>query len=1095
MRQRLLKSTCRLLIASMLAGPAWASNPGFFETSINPGTDRSYLGFDVFAPLHSGQGQGLFIDARLNISDVERHSGSLGLNWRWLSPTGNNLLGVYGYVDRQRSPSDNYFNQASLGFEGYGKFWDWRMNGYFPWNGKQSTYNETVAGGGTFSQVGNQVIAPGSSVVRYYEQAMQGYDFEAGSRIPGLENLRLYLGAYYYDSPDVKAFTGWQGRLQWDISDRFTMGLVGRRDEWRGSEGFIELKYRVGFGGKDKSFQARKAAERMGERVRRYSEVVVSSDVAPDYNVTAPGPVLNTNGQPLNIYYVDNTASGSGTVEDPFATLAEAEAAAAPGDVIYVASGNGTSSGINQGVNLQPGQYLVGEGVALQLRDVSTAGPGIPVTRQDGSSVGSIVTLQPAGSAPQITNTSGVAVTLADNSHVSGVLIDGARVGIRALDVSGFTISDVVVNNGDQVGGACNALNPTVCTGMNVQVAATAGNTVDGVINNLVADRAELSVLALQASGGGTVNLQANALTLSNTTNDPNVDIDARDGNINFALSQSQLSGGNDGINADPILGASRVDVLLDSVTITGTRDDGVDMDAEQNSIASLTIRNSNINNARSRALELNARNDGRLDAVIENSRLADSATGNQDLLAFVTNNNSIGTLRVSNSTLENATRRSVLVSNQQDSRQTVTIEDSVLRSSGNDNIYVTNRTNAVLDFTLRDNQLLNSGAQAFESYDANNANARYNLTGNTLNGNSGTQVYQRSRNSADVVFNLDDNQLLNAGGRTLHMDNRGNSFDLDISNNTFDNSGNDHIYHVVRSGTDGSLDIVGNQILNAGQRGVNLNVSGAGINNAITLVDNTISGANNDGILASVQSGSVVTLDMTDNRILNAGDRSFEASLRGNNTELNVTAADNVFDGANTDNLYFITRSGRPVLNLSLTDNQILDAGQDGIEFYNRNRSTQNILLSGNLIQDSGARGIRNRADGRAIGDWRLINNQVLGSGNTGIELDVTGRANYGVTGQGNRITGGSGLGIDFDLQSTTASLDADSGGGARSSTGSNAIFGNAGREVRVNRAAVSAQSNWWGDALGLPPSEFTLVNGGSLDSSAFLTSDPGTP
>jgi len=42
------------------------------------------------------------------------------------------------------------------------------------------------------------------------------------------------------------------------------------------------------------------------------------------------------------------------------------------------------------------------------------------------------------------------------------------------------------------------------------------------------------------------------------------------------------------------------------------------------------------------------------------------------------------------------------------------------------------------------------------------------------------------------------------------------------------------------------------------------------------------------------------------------------------------------------------------------------------------------------------------------------------------------------------------------------------------------------------LNGTNVSAQSNWWGTAAGLQPGETNLLSGGSIDSSAQLTTDP---
>ncbi|MBL8045421.1 MAG: cadherin-like domain-containing protein, partial [Anaerolineales bacterium] len=102
------------------------------------------------------------------------------------------------------------------------------------------------------------------------------------------------------------------------------------------------------------------------------------------------------------VWYVQNTAAGGGTgrSNSPFNTLAAAQSASAANDTIYVLTGSGTT-GQNAGFALKNGQRLLGQGVALTM----------PVS-VDG--VSPSVTLQPAGSAPQIGNAAGNGVTGVD---------------------------------------------------------------------------------------------------------------------------------------------------------------------------------------------------------------------------------------------------------------------------------------------------------------------------------------------------------------------------------------------------------------------------------------------------------------------------------------------------------------------------------------------------------------------------------------------------------------------------------------------------------------------------------------------------------
>ena len=64
---------------------------------------------------------------------------------------------------------------------------------------------------------------------------------------------------------------------------------------------------------------------------------------------------------------MNNLSHSAGTFESPYPTLAEAQAASAPGDVIYVFPGDGTTNGMNSGIALQSNQSFWGSGVSHYL--------------------------------------------------------------------------------------------------------------------------------------------------------------------------------------------------------------------------------------------------------------------------------------------------------------------------------------------------------------------------------------------------------------------------------------------------------------------------------------------------------------------------------------------------------------------------------------------------------------------------------------------------------------------------------------------------------------------------------------------------------
>jgi hypothetical protein len=139
------------------------------------------------------------------------------------------------------------------------------------------------------------------------------------------------------------------------------------------------------------------------------------------------------------VLYVKNNGGGStGRVDSPFATLADAQAAAANNDTVYVFTGDGTTTGQDAGfVVNHDGERLIGEGVAL--------------TESGTYNASSNPTLRTAGTRPQISNASGDGVKLAGAGSISNVEASGVQItaagasGIRIADAHGVRIDSNVI--------------------------------------------------------------------------------------------------------------------------------------------------------------------------------------------------------------------------------------------------------------------------------------------------------------------------------------------------------------------------------------------------------------------------------------------------------------------------------------------------------------------------------------------------------------------------------------------------------------------------------------------------------------------------
>jgi large repetitive protein len=150
------------------------------------------------------------------------------------------------------------------------------------------------------------------------------------------------------------------------------------------------------------------------------------------YTFTSNGSTLTatvTFNLTSRVWYAKNDAApaGNGASSTPFSTLAAAQAAASPGDTIYVMTGDGTTSGQDAGISLAANQKLVGAGVALVVDSIQLA---------------------PSGTKPKITSTSANGVVAANGNTIAGLTISGAaHDAVHAPSVNNLTLDSLLLEN------------------------------------------------------------------------------------------------------------------------------------------------------------------------------------------------------------------------------------------------------------------------------------------------------------------------------------------------------------------------------------------------------------------------------------------------------------------------------------------------------------------------------------------------------------------------------------------------------------------------------------------------------------------------
>jgi hypothetical protein len=461
--------------------------------------------------------------------------GNFGLERSFhLAPALTDLgLGVWydGDFDRPRI-FGHQFNQ--VGVSGFMKspLGDLRVNGYVPVG--TTDYVEQI---GPF--VGHQIQIPGQ------DSALTGFDMTYRIRLPAFERFGGFvdLGGYSYRSALVPAFGGFKMRSGIMTLNGLTFTGEFNHDSVYRSTGFLQLVIAGGSATPSSSQSGREFEPTpRNDHVLRFHR-----DRQIAYN-----PVT---GLPYNVIHVDNSVGGpgTGTFEDPYSSLALAQAGSAPNDVIFVNSTGAAYSGIV----LQSGQFLLGEGVNHSLPVLGggvfvlqTAGGPLPLIVPAG--VG--VQLAPGGAVAntvagfQINAAAGSDAILALNVQAGAILRDlnlfggggGAGSGINITNSGGnFNITNAMISTFDGpgfnlVGGAPNVnFTGTInnVTGRALQITGTSGGTAtfNGDIN-------DSGGTGIQLMGvGGNVNVASDTLIQNPAAGANGLDIQGGTGDFTFS--------------------------------------------------------------------------------------------------------------------------------------------------------------------------------------------------------------------------------------------------------------------------------------------------------------------------------------------------------------------------------------------------------------------------------------------------------------------------------------------------------------------------------------------------------------------------------
>lgn len=843
-----------------------------------------------------------------------------------LAPANSDLgLGVWYDGDFDRPAVFGHtFNQ--VGVSGFIKspLGDFRANGYIPVG--TTDYLENI---GPF--VGNLIIIPGQ------DSGLQGFDMTYRMRPPQYGPLASYidLGGYSYNSNLVHSFGGFKMRAGLQALNGLQINGEFNHDNLYRSTGFLQVVWLAGSAG---PISGENSSGREFEPTPRNDHVVrFHRD-----RMIAINPVT---GLPYNVIHVDNNnpAAGTGTFEDPFMTMALAQAGSSPNDVVFVHS-SATNYG---GITLQNGQLLLGAGVDHPLPIpggtyvLPTAGFGtIPVINAVGPGVilaagavpNTVAGFQIQGAAGQdgifgTGLTSGA--TLRDLTLVGGG--GGAGSGINLQNSSGnFLMTNVAIQNFDGagfnvVGGAPNIdFTGSIAntTGRAVQISNTTGGTI-----NLAGTIGDMGGTGIQLlNDAGNVNVTASTLLQNSTGNG----LDITGGTGNFTFSDLGITGAA-GAAVFVQGGSSNTQITLSGTGIQNTAGRSIDI---QNMTGGTVTLNPGGIVSDSGAGVFIANNTSTINIntpvdVTTNTATAVTATGNTsvafsdlDVVAtdragvFAQNNGnftiSTGTIRTINGGGGGGTALTITNAVSGNANVSLVSLNAVNAMAGQDGVRLQNVTGTTslgvtqINVTGGGNGIFanNAGtiATAVGSTASTTTNAVLNISNSTTALNFATLTSVNSVGSGVALNFLGAGSTLDVTGTTTITGAAQHGFLVNASNAVINltgatitmNAPGQHGINLVNNATTSNFTLNGgtiNMSTAAGSNGVNIVNSIATVNNT-TFTNYSATGS---PINVSATGGNTSTVLFNNNvMITNIGGTAINLSSNGAGSALNATVTNN---------------------------------------------------------------------------------------------------------------------------------------------------------------------------------------------------------
>ncbi|MDD9912698.1 MAG: inverse autotransporter beta domain-containing protein [Alphaproteobacteria bacterium] len=757
------------LAASISWGSSQKEWQPVVDVSTKVGNQRTIGTVDFILPINQNDDSLVFADIRGTVTSHGGKEINLGVGYRQIKNIDfidrDVIYGVYGFFDHRRSPYDNYFSQVTLGGEVLTDTWDMRLNWYQPLTKDGvAAYSPGGTKGSLYLDGSLFKISNGES----YEHALHGFDIEIGRRLPGMARTRAYLAHYNFGGGEQASVDGVRTRLQSHVTDWIKLEGEYSYDQVRSNNFFVGATVRVplnfSFNG-DKLWLFEKQQE-ISLRSRMLEPIVRDVDIVTKAETLSDIPVLTVGGEQVEVWVVDNSVAvtGIGTFEQPFKTLAEASAVAGANDVIYISYGDGTSTGLDNGLVINSNNTrVIGEGVAFTFDESGLNLPDFAI----GSLQGTMI--RAAGSAPVLTNASGdgISITASTDVEIAGLTVSGtAQHGIHAANVSNLNINNVTVSHN---------------SGSGIFINATAG-TSSVTIANINSTNNGVNGLDIAVNGNG-INLQnlnvINSTLNSNTQDGIGVQV------LAGTLKASKFTSNT--LNNNTVAGIyidnqnSVQDVLLQQNSIASSGADGVLLHTQNSGkMTSTTVAGNIIQSAGGRGIYVQAQSLASVTSVVVSENTIQGST-NENIYATLDSGAVMDALIVrDNSMYQGDQGVEIRVTGVDSKAISTTINGNHISATTHiGSILYVDGGGVIDDLQFTQNRIENTGhsalfAQVGEWGVANGGELNnVNIVSNTLvnNANQGIELYSPSGHTATATdIKIEGNDLTSNGHRAVRI-------------------------------------------------------------------------------------------------------------------------------------------------------------------------------------------------------------------------------------------------------------------------------------------------------------------------------------